>query len=264
MANYLSEQGMWRHAHKRVIVKTSQIVFASIVLLCCNRNEHSTFEYYENGKVKREIETDKESNLKTITGYHPNGKVKFKQVRNLTTGAELNEEYDENGILVKKGTFDKANAIFDVTLLYEDGKIREHRDFDSLGNIRSVVRFKNNGTRDSMPFPFAYIVNGDTINRRQTAILRARIVNYIDSMDVADGTLIITRRLDSKENGLFQIRDTFAIINPFHRGLNYEFRFQKDKPGNDTIYGEFVFEKKVGKYYELTKSWIAVPIYVKE
>lgn len=230
-----------------------------ILLVACWGNNDLEIIYYKSGKVKLECESKSGVRNGNCVEYYENGVVKLKT---FWVDGELNgpfEEFFTDETTFKVGMM-KSGRIMKMNIFFQSGRISEIRNYDSLGNILTVENYNENGTRDSLAYPYFYFpeIDSDTLSINKKATLKARIVNITNSI-YENGQLILTSGFDSALNRISL--DTITIIRPKDK-LDYEYVFTPSEVGKRFIFGRFVFTKEDDVNIYRTQHEFALPYFV--
>jgi hypothetical protein len=215
------------------------VIWLGIVLAACDKRK-TEYTYYESGNVniRSELLNGQLDGLTVL--YYPSGQIR--EIQSWANGEKDGkfEFYFENGKPNKTELYSN-NKIIRTTVYWKNGKVREIQYFDAAGDVRDAEIYKSNGERDSIPLPLLYLQGGDTLEYKNTAKLRGRIVNLVDQ-SYQSSQLIITSKFQTRSNGLLVPSDTIALIQNDIEGYKYE--FVAGKRGQNEIHGIFILKRE--------------------
>lgn len=233
--------------------------FIILMVLSCGNKEH-VYQYYVDGKIKIDAEVVNRKRNGVLLEYYGDGTLKSRQYweNDMLNGPFI--DYYPDGKIFRKGHLENFEMV-EMTFYYRTGGISEVQHYDLSGDIFNAERYKEDGMRDSIPFPFLYILNSDTIKKGDTGVLKCKILNTIDTAFKSD-KFIVTSAFDSSSKTGTRIKDTLDVIYP--RNNLFEYKFDTNNPGVNTIYGELIFRKDRDDKILVMSHKFGYPYYVRD
>jgi hypothetical protein len=223
-------------------------VMLIFTIVACEIKEE-VIDYYPNGKVKIKGQLVDGVRHGIFLEYYSSGKLKFKEpwIRGKVNGPF--EEYSPKGKIHKKGIV-KDNKLVEEIYFFETGEVHKIQKYDKDGYIETVEKYRENGERDSIAYPYLEIHD---VKVGDTATFRIRIVNLSNPLDSLfrsgelfdSGELIITSGFDTTRTDKV-LKDTLATIHS-KDGLTFQYKFNPHRLGENYVYGQLILEKNRGK-----------------
>ena len=236
-------------------------LFLCLLVFTACMDKETKFEYYPSGKVKIETELVGGKKHGKLIEYYESGLIKSKQE---WRDGKLNgtvEDYFESGKLKTIVNFEDSRIVR-MTDYFENGNTFQKYTFDSEGSLVDIEKYLETGLRDSVVYPYTYIVGGDTVVRGDSITFKCALLNII-SPEYENGKLIISSQLNVGSEVGLMVTDTLAILDA-DSSYAFRYKFAPTKKGQNFIYGQLIFDS--GNSKNLVRIIIDVhyPYFVKE
>lgn len=214
-------------------------LFLILLIISACQQKKIEYKYYSNGNIKTETELKGGKKHGMFIEYYESGMLKSKQE---WRDGELNghfEDYFLSGKVKTLGTF-KNSRLSEMTDYFENGNVFQRYKIDSEGSVVDIERYLEDGSRDSIAYPYTYIVEGDSVNYGDSITFKCVLFNVI-SPTFKNGKLVILSKWNSVPNTGRSLTDTLAIISAVDE-CTYSYKLVAVQNGQNNIYGQLVFD----------------------